>query len=56
MVHLGIIPDGNRRWANKNYYDINNIISNYEQILINFINKYKNKKKISKYFKPIKKI
>ena len=53
MVHLGIIPDGNRRWATKNYYDINNIISNYEQILINFINKYKNKKKISKYLKNI---
>tara|TARA_B100001094_G_scaffold332055_1_gene402559 strand:- start:439 stop:1146 length:708 start_codon:yes stop_codon:yes gene_type:complete len=53
MVHLGIIPDGNRRWCKKNNKDIDNIINYYENILIEFVNKYKNKKKLPKYFRNI---
>ena len=53
MVHLGIIPDGNRRWCKKNNKDIDNIINYYENILIEFINKNKNKKKLPKYFRDI---
>ena len=60
MVHIGIIPDGNRRWCQKNninFYNHNNdIIVNYEKIIIDFINKHeylKNKKRIPKHLKNI---
>ena len=51
MVHIGIIPDGNRRWCKKNYYDINNIIEYYEKLLIEFIKKNNKKKKYQNIFK-----
>ena len=27
MVHIGIIPDGNRRWLKKNNMDLKNAVS-----------------------------
>lgn len=56
MVHLGIIPDGNRRWCKKNNNNMDNIISYYEKLLIQFIDRYKNKKKLPKHLQDITEI
>lgn len=52
MVHIGIIPDGNRRWCKKNNLDVNDLVKHWSNIIIDAI--YNNKKKrISKYLKDI---
>ena len=52
MVHIGIIPDGNRRWCKKNNLDVNNLVKHWSNIIIENI--YNNKKKrMSKYLKDI---
>ena len=52
MVHIGIIPDGNRRWCKKNNLDVNDLVKHWSNIIIEAI--YNNKKKkMSKYLKDI---
>lgn len=52
MVHIGIIPDGNRRWCKKNNLDVNDLVKHWSNIIIENI--YNNKKKrMSKYLKDI---
>lgn len=55
MVHIGIIPDGNRRWAKQNKYDINYVIGNLKNLLIKIINLVSDNKQIHEY-KHINKI
>ena len=52
MVHIGIIPDGNRRWCKKNDYEVDTLVQHWSELIINSIKKYSNKKS-SKYFKEI---
>src|SRR5689334_16002674 len=49
MVHIGIIPDGNRRWSKKNNADV---IIKLKGIVIETINSYNDNKK----FKHLNKI
>lgn len=37
MVHLGIIPDGNRRWCKKNNYNLNNLPILWKDYIINIV-------------------
>jgi len=34
MVHIGIIPDGNRRWCKKNEFKLDTLIDNWTKIII----------------------
>jgi undecaprenyl diphosphate synthase len=56
MVHIGIIPDGNRRWCKKNNLNNEDIFDYYIFKIIEFIKVIKNKKKCSKYLKNINEI
>lgn len=48
MVHLGIIPDGNRRWCKKNKLNYNNLIEHWlNNMIIKNIKKYL--KSVEKY-------
>lgn len=37
MVHLGIIPDGNRRWCKKNNYNLDNLPILWNNYIINMV-------------------
>tara|TARA_B100000902_G_scaffold392620_1_gene445332 strand:- start:1132 stop:1860 length:729 start_codon:yes stop_codon:yes gene_type:complete len=39
MVHLGIIPDGNRRWCKKNDYNLNTLTKHWTHLILSHINK-----------------
>jgi len=39
MVHLGIIPDGNRRWCKKNDYNLNTLTKHWTRLILSHINK-----------------
>lgn len=57
MVHLGIIPDGNRRWCKKNDYKLNDLTKYWTRIILSHIknlidethNQQDFKKKVDKY-------
>jgi len=50
MVHLGIIPDGNRRWCKKNEYDLNTLTKHWTHLILSRLNKYlSNDTNIDKY-------
>lgn len=54
MVHIGIIPDGNRRWSKKNNLYTNEILEHYKNLIINMINKlYNNKLEYIKYINEL---
>jgi len=40
MVHLGIIPDGNRRWCKKNEYDLNTLTKHWTHLILSNVNKF----------------
>jgi len=52
MVHIGIIPDGNRRWCKKNNYEINTLVQHWSNIIIDSIHKNLSRR-LSKYLKDI---
>ena len=37
MVHLGIIPDGNRRWCKKNDFEMKDLTKHWTQIILSHI-------------------
>ena len=52
MVHIGIIPDGNRRWCKKNNYEIDTLVQHWSNIIIESIHKNSNRR-MSKYLQDI---
>jgi len=52
MVHIGIIPDGNRRWCKKNNYEIDTLVQHWSNIIIESIHK-NSTRRMSKYLKDI---
>ena len=52
MVHIGIIPDGNRRWCKKNNYEIDTLVQHWSNIIIESIHK-NSTRRISKYLQDI---
>ena len=51
MVHIGIIPDGNRRWCKQNNYKLDTLVEHWTNIVINLLkriaqNKFKYLKKV----------
>lgn len=55
MVHIGIIPDGNRRWCKKNNFDIDSLVHHWSKIIIDSIHKNSHRR-TSKYLKDITEI
>ena len=51
MVHIGIIPDGNRRWCVKNNYKLDTLVEHWTNFVINFLKRITNNK--FKYLKNI---
>ncbi len=56
MVHLGIIPDGNRRWCKKNEYDLNTLTKHWTDLILAHINKFIYDTKQLKYLKQVDEI
>ena len=54
MVHIGIIPDGNRRWCKKNNYKLESLVEHWTAFVINMLNRISQNK--LKYLKEIKEI
>ena len=52
MVHIGIIPDGNRRWCKKNNYEIDTLVQHWSNIIIESIHK-NSTRRMSKYLQDI---
>jgi len=52
MVHIGIIPDGNRRWCKKNNYEIATLVQHWSNIIIESIHK-NSTRRMSKYLQDI---
>jgi undecaprenyl diphosphate synthase len=52
MVHIGIIPDGNRRWCKKNNYEVDTLVKHWSNLIIESLHKNTNRK-LSKYLKDI---
>ena len=52
MVHIGIIPDGNRRWCKKNNYEIDTLLQHWSNIIIESIHK-NSTRRMSKYLQDI---
>lgn len=52
MVHIGIIPDGNRRWCKKNNYEIDTLLQHWSNIIIKSIHK-NSTRRMSKYLQDI---
>ena len=52
MVHIGIIPDGNRRWCKKNNYEIDTLVQHWSNIIIESIHK-NSSRRMSKYLQDI---
>ena len=51
MVHLGIIPDGNRRWCKKKNIDLNSLTDQWITLILSHLNNYKKHK--FKYLKMV---
>tara|TARA_B100000575_G_scaffold254896_1_gene224332 strand:- start:705 stop:1397 length:693 start_codon:yes stop_codon:yes gene_type:complete len=49
MVHIGIIPDGNRRWCKKNNYDVNQLPILWKDYIIKIIKEFAKIDDINKY-------
>lgn len=52
MVHIGIIPDGNRRWCKKTNYEIDTLVQHWSNIIIESIHK-NSSRRLSKYLQDI---
>ena len=55
MIHIGIIPDGNRRWCKKNNYRIDELVSHWSKLILDFLKKNLNRR-LSKYLKSINEV
>lgn len=56
MVHLGIIPDGNRRWCAKNNLPHDKLITIWEKLFIDKIQNYAQIRHDNKKYKRLKEI
>ena len=51
MVHIGIIPDGNRRWCKQNNYKLDTLVMHWTNIVINLLKRITQNK--FKYLKEV---
>jgi len=51
MVHIGIIPDGNRRWCKKNNYNLDTLVEHWTNIVIDMLKRISQNK--FKYLKCV---
>jgi len=54
MVHIGIIPDGNRRWCKKNNYKLDTLVEHWTNLVINILTRIVQNK--FKYLKCINEV
>jgi undecaprenyl diphosphate synthase len=54
MVHIGIIPDGNRRWCKRNNYKLDTLVEHWTNFLVNILTRVTQNK--LKYLKEVKEL